>query len=346
MSCHSILAWARLRPLENPSYNRKFLSRRLHADPIDRAKLLTATFQLAAYMRQARGYFEDADRASLRARPLLIYYGLLHLAKCAILIAAPGASEGGRGRQHGLASRHLSHSGHSSPDFWDVDVTIQKHGVFLNFSSALAAISQVHTGDGQAILSDFPGIRFSMHDLWACIPEASEWLSLCGRDSRVGRAIMKHGPSASGYQVAREWVQRSGLTTEEAMELLEHFDYSKKLKARRDPASDQWIALEGCADADLLRHTWSCLPRPNEPLYLCAPPLPTGHMRNYGFPEPLVQFALFFVLSMLSRYDALLWQDIVMDESGIEHMLVERLCEVVSKLSPGFFADLYETSVL
>ncbi len=352
---HSTTPWQMIRRVESPSYAGIILAsayKRTGFMP-PKVRIIEAAFAMSSTMVQMRTYFRAARAVDVSAQPILLYYGILHLAKAAAIIANPYYGDTLESHKHGLSIRRKT----GSYDYFKDRIFIQKNGVFLDWYVSLQRLSNHWPITGLTVYGEnaadhLAHVSLPVIELWRCIPDVSELLQILNKTTRCATVSFfipsaKHDASVSerGYTVTGlsrtidDWANNTGLERNTLEGHLTHY-----------------------LQASSPTHAWSCIPRPftgssrgeysdkpidsqNETRYdsswtLCVPPLSPTLLSTFTFPEPLVYFALIFQLSMLQRYEPLEWVSLINDPMSLEHMLIEILCNDILDLMPPLLARL------
>ncbi len=323
-----------VRRVESPSYAVRILTtayQQLGFTP-PKSSVIEASFAMSSAVAQMQAYFLAAQSVALNSRPILLYYGMLHLAKAIAIIANPYYGDTLESQKHGLSIRRKK----GRYEYFKDRVFIQKNGVFLDWYSSLHIITKVWPLPGMAVcanasIEDLAHASLPVIELWRCIPDLAPLLSITGKSSRcislylsdVNNATITATSSPQLPHIER-LAQEIGLAPNMALQYLQQFYY---------PATNI--------------HAWACIDRPHllshgtDPdLIICVPPLSATLLRDFSFPEPLVYFALLFQLSMLQRYEPMEWVSLTNDPMSMEYMIIEILCDNTLSLTPYLFSHL------
>ncbi len=223
--------------------------------------------------------------------------------------------------------------------------------------------------DSRATLGKLP-LRIS--ELWRAIPEAKEVLQVLNITSRCGPFhCWANNQGRYTVTVERSWLQNCGLTVDEGKTAVKALAYQAQSV---DDVSvvqslDHTHRLVGSFSNDyiysgkpyepvpgpgiityspLYRHKWATMPRISPDLtgvkWLCIPPLPIHLISSMTLGEPFIHYLLLFHLSMLQRYDAEQWLDLIGDSTTQESILIERLCDATRRYFPSFVAQFFDSS--
>jgi len=326
-------AYQHLRLLESPILAKRLLVHREDPDATSHS------FTLSSYISQARHFLQCAESSDLRVRPLLLYYGLLQLAKATILVYLPHQDHTLESQKHGLSIPRLKKQTH----YWKNNIWVQHHGVFGDWLLAQATAEGI-----QDSISSLEKLPISVSQLWACIPEAAPILSVLGIQSRTTciQAAQINSNQHITLTVDRRWASQCKLTMDECAKFA-HDVYTQQ--APESNLEIHWLSSSeiNCPQIDvnnqmdasiLAHHPWANLKRQHS-VYWSIPPLPSARLSSTALAEPFIHFMLLFQASMLARYDAEQWSELLCDEMTPEALLIELLCSLANKLLPVYFAN-------
>jgi hypothetical protein len=270
-----------------------------------------------AWIRQAVGLFQSARGSGAWARPLLLYSGMMSFFKAWILTIDTGYPQTASVLRHGLSTRKKK-SGNFS--VLDEEIRMQKEGLFP--LAARLAGTPIPSGEGytfRELLSFLPDLCFRFPSL----NSHSSWIRTEAEDG--------------GLCITPEELVRLGMTPTSLYERLS-----------RMYAGCPWIpGIAPTADGrEMIRLLWrpaaydaSPPPRPFVPglsvnmkgdHYLWI-----GNNRPLTPPGEWIAFGmLFFSLSMLCRYDPLLWSEIIFERIRRESVLIEPLLALAERKFP------------
>jgi len=311
-----------LRPLEIPVIARRHIkdlglgAQRVETDH---------AFLLSSLIQQARRFYEAAGKTPIHVRPLLVYYGMLHLAKAVVLLRDPDAITTVESQKHGIATPRTRRA----QPYWRQKVCIQPNGVFP--SCLRSVISEYRDPEPSPIPYKEP---LPLSSLWACLPDIenmSAALDIVPRWTRLTVA------DASGqWLIPHGWAGRCGLTEEEVTVALGRWHHNGWYEGARGKKR----AREGDETTpDRSSHPWLNLSRGPD-RYATIPPYAAPIAATAILPEAFVICLILFHASMLVRYDAETWTDLVGDSRAPEHWMFEQLCHTATVCTPPYFAGL------
>jgi len=290
-------------------------------------------FPFTTYIRQALSLFRSANEQDLWSKPLLLYYGMMSLAKAWILTVQPDYPQSASVLRHGLSTRkrkkerfRLIHD----------EVRVQREGLFPLMAEKLGCPVE-------------SGTVYTAQELVAMLPDlADDYRRITGEPRWIPISFFEHesrpGSARSGTFVMPEHVLDRFHLTPAA--------FANRLNAPvQNLISFRFLAPEGQRN---LRFAWetavdsqtaSSRPIPFEHPWFSVNK--TGdhylwlgnHRPFYPLPELLAQWMLLFMLSMLCRYDPPLWGEIMIDHVYAEKTLIEELLLTVEERFPAIVLD-------
>ncbi|MBI5853104.1 MAG: hypothetical protein HZB39_19000 [Planctomycetes bacterium] len=146
--------------------------------------------EIGACFTQGAAYFESARVADRAVRPLLLYYGVLSLARGTSMFLRPGRREASLSQAHGLATVSWGETlARVGSDVGDLRVRVAEAGSFQEFGDATGNRSMLRIGrnDISQVLSYHratAGQEFSLADLLSRLPEVIEQYDRWRQDGR------------------------------------------------------------------------------------------------------------------------------------------------------------------
>ncbi|SDK23340.1 YaaC family protein [Sediminibacillus albus] len=119
-------------------------------------------YRFLYYLEHGHTFYETSRNAPLMIKPILLFYGMVHLLKACLLTRRPGYPENTALLAHGVSTRKRKKQQYS---FMKDEVKIQHNGLFPYFSENLFHIDPRKAG------------KISMKSLFAKIPEMNRLFS-------------------------------------------------------------------------------------------------------------------------------------------------------------------------
>lgn len=331
----NVSSWRQaIRRVESPPYAVRILTtayQQLGFTP-PKSSIIEASFAMSSAVAQMHAYYVAAQSVTLSSRPILLYYGMLHLAKAIAIIANPYYGDTLESQKHGLSIRRKK----GRYEYFKDRVFIQKNGVFLDWYTSLHMLTKIWPIPGMAVharasTDNLAHASLPVLELWRCLPDLAPLISLLGKNSRCTNLnltnihnVFAEGISSNPLPHVKRLAQDVGLTLDDISQCLQQF---------YDPVTSI--------------HGWSCIERShnssqgaNTNVIICVPPLSASLLNDFSFPEPLVYFALLFQLSMLQRYEPMEWVSLTNDPMSLEYMIIEVLGDNTLSLTPYLFSCL------
>jgi hypothetical protein len=304
-------AWSALRLLETEPAARRYLSHCYQTRGLphpDRLAFHQSTRFLYTW-QQARQFYETAHGASLSVRPLLLFYGYVHLLKGWLITRDPDYPQNSRVLQHGVTTRKRKRGAYH---LLEDEVRPQKEGLFAHLARLF----------GPTPLQD----RYSLDELFASLSElGGPYAAVTGRKSpwvRVGLDIAQRhddkqgtvfrvtfpagsdGPLAYSPETFRQYVRRLAPDGCDAF-LFQWVDGTGKEAVVPSTALSEWERHPLFSFHHGSLYFWNGTP---ETLPL---PIWASH------------YLILYVLSMLCRYETEWWGELALSPAYAERYLVE-----------------------
>jgi hypothetical protein len=325
--------WDMFSLFENEESARSILETRYQVqgreDPVRDAYL--ATPKMIFNIKQAREYYRSAEQCETLTKPLLLYYGMVSLAKALILTKDPQYPSTTSVLKHGLTTRKLKRDDYQ---FIRDDVKVQKEGLFQTLHDFLLGVSLKNQD------------KYAMKDMLAAIPDIkSMYERLYGPTSTSNLQIEKsqshHHPSLQQsdtendiryflWKCDRSILQGSEKTKEEAIDLLTLNIDSDRFSCLEqvDPPGKLHL-LRRLKHHQSEEHPLIFYDLMGEP-YLFLP-----RLTHYQIPEMSIHFLIMFVLGMLCRYETERWGELILTFSSQDLVIINEFLSISMRKFPN-----------
>lgn len=267
------------------------------------------------YLDHGKKFYEIGNDVDIVAKPVLYFYGLSHLLKACLITKRPHYPESTQDLSHGVTTRKRKKRDYT---FMDDEVKVQQKGLFPYFSKYLYSIDSI------------PFEKIQMRDLFSIIPELTPFFSLQGEQKLI--EIGSIGTVTLNFPSII--LDNFHLTTHAFVKKIEGF-LPSIISVEEDSKKGMVIQLE------------EKLHRLNGPFFIHQEnnkiyfPL----QRNHFIPisEVMVHYLLLYNLSMLSRYEAEWWGDLLTSKSEIDYPFITQFLHITAKKIPVLLEEtLYQ----
>jgi hypothetical protein len=293
-----------------------------------------ATPKMIYNIKQARAFYRSAGQCDIFTKPLLLYYGMVSLAKALITAQDPYYPTRTSVLKHGLTTRKLKRDDYRF--IWD-DAKVQKDGLFQTLHNSLLGIPLKNQE------------KFIMRDLLAAIPDLKPMYerlygpSCTARlrieepvNSPIPHTITQNPEPAPHFTRCNLWIsdrtllQGAQKTKEEAIHIwtnsvdnerfldLDSHDPPGKLQVLRY-FRKQNPNEHPCIYYDLTGDPYLFLPR----------------LVHHQIPELGMHFIIMFVLGMLCRYETERWGELILTFSSQDLVIINEFLSVSMRKFPN-----------
>lgn len=257
------------------------------------------------YLDHGLRFYENGRKADQVVQPVLYFYGMVHLLKAYLLTERPDYPESTSLLAHGVTTRKRKKKQYT---FMNDEVKLQQHGLLPYFSEHLFSLKK------------FPFEKISMEKLFSTIPEMNEFFSLQKNEKMVvvGRSDLKL------LQFATQLLDNYHLTEQAFIRRIEGF-----LPAIKDVK---------IGENNISIHLKELLPSTPGPFFIHM------HNKKIYFPahrdhflpisEVITHYLILFNLSMLCRYEAEWWGDLLVSRPDIDYPFINHFLKVTSEKIP------------
>ncbi|MBL0388978.1 hypothetical protein JJB07_20490 [Tumebacillus sp. ITR2] len=304
---------------ENEQTTSDYLRRQYEAQGVESVPkwVYQATPKFIFSIKQAREYYRAAEACDILTKPLLLYYGMMALAKALITSRIPDYPSTTSVLKHGLSTRKLKRDGYS---FADDEVRVQKDGIFQTLHNTLGG-------------PEFQPLQpFRMKELLSVIPELMHAYERLYGSAQVCPLNYQTASEKPHWHVPRAFVASAQKTRDELLEILNrHGEERSRFSYGEEPGETGLLRIE--VDGDplhhrLLLHDFSGRPHLRFP-----------HESDLVLPEISVHFMIMFVLGMLCRYETERWGEMILTFSSHDTFLINEFLNVSMRKFPNLILD-------
>ncbi|MGG3564891.1 YaaC family protein [Neobacillus rhizosphaerae] len=253
------------------------------------------------YLEHGKIYYEQAEKSPLILKPILLFYGLVHLIKACILTTDPSYPETTAVLAHGVSTRKRKKQNYL---FFQDEVKVQKNGLFPFMSEKLFHMKQL---EGEKVI---------MEELLQLIPELDDlFFILFGKRTfvqldRVGKQLTIPDSVLDSYHMTESRLKEF---------LSSKFDHSVE------------FSNEGLSFTMSSTSANSPLKINLENQYYVLP-LHKGNL--FDFPELLVHYLLLYNLSMIARYETEWWSELTKMMPNQDYPFINSFLDVTLQKGP------------
>ncbi|WP_332634909.1 YaaC family protein [Halalkalibacter flavus] len=308
-------------PFYSATYSRKYLTEKYEAKQISQLK--TKSYQVCSsfmyHLQHGQLYFNQAINAPIEIKPVLLFYGAVQLLKACILTVDPNYPENSQVLAHGVTTRKRKKSTYR---FLDDEVKIQKNGLFSHFLDKMFHMKHLE-GEKYHMVTLFHHIA-EMHPLFQRLTNKS--LSFKGE---LKQKTILLPPNV---------LDRYHMTVNRFEQYVE-----------ANTVTDKSIKVKVAETKENVQITCSHLPpfwNSNPWIYDCDRNIyffqDREHLKVYSLPELATHFLLLYNLSMICRYEAEWWGDLIHTFDGVDFPYISHYLHVVERKIPLIISSFLE----
>lgn len=136
---HNVIDYKNFSLFFSSKFTTQFLQKNYEKLNVQNPKILAFEncYSFISYIEHGNIYFQQAATSPIQTKPLLLFYGLLHLMKACVLKVDPFYPENSAVLSHGVSTRKRKKSGY---EFLKDEIKIQKNGFFSHAANQLYQI--------------------------------------------------------------------------------------------------------------------------------------------------------------------------------------------------------------
>jgi hypothetical protein len=257
------------------------------------------------YLEHGQIYYQQAEKSPLILKPILLFYGLVHLIKACILTVDPAYPETTAVLAHGVSTRKRKKQNYQ---FFHDEVKLQKNGLFPFMSEKLFHVKQL---DGEKVI---------MEELLQLIPELDELFALLS-----GKRTHCQLSQTEGGLIVPEIVLDHFHMTENRFreffsgKFVNGVEFSDEGMSFSTEGSEKWITEVSPLNYNLEDGCWA---------------LPLNKDKFFHFPELLVHYLLLYNLSMIARYETEWWSELTKMMPNRDYPFIEQFLKITMNKGP------------
>ena len=255
------------------------------------------------YLEHGQIYYEQAEKSPLILKPILLFYGLVHLIKACILTIDPAYPETTTVLAHGVSTRKRKKQNYH---FFQDEVKFQKNGLFPFMSEKMFHIKQL---EGEKVL---------MEDLFQLIPELDQLFYLI-EGKRTFVSIKTHGQQFIIPELILDQYHMSENRFKEF--LTSKFEKPIEFHSEGLIFTMDSTSLQGTSPIkyQLEGNTYA---------------LPMKKNEFFHFPELLIHYLLLYNLSMIARYETEWWSELTKMMPNKDYPFIKSFLDITLQKGP------------
>ncbi|MEH7125564.1 YaaC family protein [Bacillus sp. JJ1532] len=288
------------------SSSQSFLKKCYHLQHLDSAeqKSYENSYPFIYYLEHGQIYYKQAELAPLLIKPILLFYGMVHLIKACILTVDPNYPETTTVLAHGVSTRKRKKQQYH---FFHDEVKIQKSGLFP------------YMGEKLFHMKHLEGEKTNMRELLSQIPELTQMF----KQTEGKQTFLQMKQQDQIHLLPKEILDTFHMTEARFIEY-----WNNGNKADIQGADEQFIhfTINSTCINDLLPIKFNI---DNEQLYFPR----IKNSLNF-FPELLIHYLLLYNLSMIARYETEWWSELIKMMPNQDFPFIQSFLNITSKKGP------------
>ncbi|MCL6574102.1 MAG: YaaC family protein [Bacillus sp. (in: Bacteria)] len=255
------------------------------------------------YLEHGQIYYQQAEKSPLVLKPILLFYGLVHLIKACILTKNPAYPETTAVLAHGVSTRKRKKQNYL---FCHDEVKIQKNGLFPFMSEKLFHMKQLE------------GEKVTMEELLQHIPELDDLFYLL----EGKRNFVKLPIEGEQFVVPVALLDHYHMTESRFKEfLISKFEKGIDFSSERLSFTMNVNPLSGSSPlrCNIEDQSYS---------------LPLIKNNLFNFPELLIHYLLLYNLSMIARYETEWWSELTKMMPNRDYPFILSFLDITLKKGP------------
>lgn len=253
------------------------------------------------YLEQAQTYYKQASDSPFSIKPVLLFYGFVHLIKAGLLTVDPYYPSSTSVLAHGVSTRKKKKRNY---DFYHDEVKIQKNGLCTHFAEKMCGIKYLE------------GEKFKMGELLNLIPELDELFLFIHRK----RNIIVFDKADNEWRIPEELPIAYHMSEERLKSYLEE----------KNGCPIHWTPDTLTIDAKRTKLN----PPFRYHLFKEVYGINASSEEFKDIPDILIHYLLLYNLSMIARYETEWWFDLIKTAADDTYPFVHTFLEIAQLKCP------------
>lgn len=288
--------------------SQEFLKKCYQKQNLDQAeqKSYENSYPFIYYLEHGQVYYEQAEKAPLVIKPILFFYGLVHLVKACILTVDPNYPETTSVLAHGVSTRKRKKQQYN---FFQDEVKFQKSGLFP------------YMGEKLFHMKHLEGEKTTMGELFGQIPELNDLYS-----QTEGRmTFLEAGLEKDELILPKVILDRFHMTESRFVEYLQSKSDSN-ISFQESEGSALKFKLENLNTYNFKPLRYS----PDAGKFF----FPLAKDELIDFPELLIHYLLLYNLSMIARYETEWWSELIKMMPNKDYPFIQTFLQITAAKGP------------
>lgn len=257
------------------------------------------------YLDHGLHFYEVGKTVETKVKPILLFYGMIHLLKALILTKRPNYPESTKVLAHGVSTRKRKKREFS---FLKDEVKAQHHGLFRYFSEHLFNMKEL------------PADKFNMGSLLALIPE----IHLLFKFNNADQLIIIGNTSQPVLFFPNQLLDSYSLTANSFVQRLSRYLPTLKQALIKPDMIEMKLSVPVSESIGPF-----FIHMADQTIYF-----PTHREQFLHISEVMVHYLILYNLSMLSRYETEWWGDLLQSKAEIDYPIITSFLATTSEKIP------------
>ncbi|ARK28402.1 YaaC family protein [Halalkalibacter krulwichiae] len=301
-------------PFYSSTYTSKFLLGKYEQKEITQAK--TKSYQVSSsfmyHLQHGQLYFKQAQASPIEIKPVLLFYGYVQMLKACILTTNPNYPENSQVLAHGVTTRKRKKATYR---FLEDEVKVQKNGLYSLFLDKMFHMKHLE------------GEKYQMVSLLLQIADMHElFLTLQNKKVSIkGSGNVK----VNEIEIPSAILDLYHMTSNRFEQYLESLNPSYKGVKVIEQRQNLIIKFKKFPNK---LHSFPFLFNTKEEIFIFTE---RQKLSDGSLPELATHFLLLYNLSMICRYEAEWWGDLIHTFDGVDYPFIAQYVNIVQNKIPS-----------
>ncbi|MBS4210761.1 YaaC family protein [Bacillus sp. FJAT-50079] len=300
---HIKQVWKRINFFQSAEMTEHYLKNTYKNLPNAHTKNYDNCYPFMYYLEQGEIFYKQANDSPLSIKPMLLFYGLVHLIKACLLTVDPFYPNSTSVLAHGVSARKRKKRDYL---FFDDEIKIQRNGICTYFSEKMFHVKHLE------------GEKFKMGELLSLVAELDDVFSFVKGES----TMVPFDDGIDAWIIPKEVAQSYFIDEKRLKELLNN-KYPGNIDWKKNHSNTLLINKREMYHPPFRYHF--------DKQQLC---LPNKFHQHDTLPDMLIHYLLLYNLSMISRYETEWWFEQLKTTPNSDMIFIQSFLDVTERKGP------------
>lgn len=295
--------WKRINLFQSAETTQSYLKNCYNGLDLMETKSYDNCYSFMYYLEQGQTFYKQASLSPLSLKPILLFYGLIHLIKASLLTIDPYYPNSTSVLAHGVSTRKRKKRHYR---FFQDEIKVQKYGLCTFFAEQMFHVKHLE------------GEKFKMADLLALVTELDETFAFTkGKTNMI--PLLEHNDRCEIPSEVQEcyYMNKNRL---------------KEYLNEKSSTKISWVESE--SENLIFKKQVQTHPPFRIHIFKKHITLPATLHPYLYLPDMIIHYLILYNLSMISRYETEWWMELIKTTPNEDYVFIHSFLEITEKKCP------------